>query len=49
MVGLFFFISNFFITKTALANKWMKKKMPSCSNSALEQFIQTVTGQNNFW
>ena len=25
-VGLVFQISNFFITKTSLANKWMKKK-----------------------
>ena len=34
-VGLVFSISNFFITKTSLANKWMRKKIPSCSNSAL--------------
>ena len=36
-VGLVFSISNFFITKTLLANKWMRKKIPSCSNSALEK------------
>ena len=34
-MGLDFSISNFFITKTSLANKWMSKKIPSCSNSAL--------------
>ena len=34
-VGLVFSISNFFITKTSLANKWMRKKIPSCSNSSL--------------
>jgi hypothetical protein len=34
-VGLVFLISNFFITKTSLAKKWMRKKIPSCSNSAL--------------
>ena len=34
-VGLVFSISNFFITKTFLASKWMRKKIPSCSNSAL--------------
>jgi hypothetical protein len=34
-VGLVFLISNFFITKTSLANKWTRKKIPSCSNSAL--------------
>ena len=34
-VGLVFSISNFFITKTSLANKWMRKEIPSCSNSAL--------------
>ena len=34
-VGLVFLISHFFITKTARANKWMRKKIPSCSNSAL--------------
>ena len=34
-VGLVFSISNFFITKTSLASKWMRKKIPSCSNSAL--------------
>ena len=34
-VGLVFSISNFFITKTSLANKWMRKKIPYFSNSAL--------------
>ena len=34
-VGLAFSISHFFITKTARANKWMRKKIPSYSNSAL--------------
>ena len=34
-VGLVFLISNFFITKMSLANKWTRKKIPSCSNSAL--------------
>ena len=34
-VGLVFSISNFFITKTSLANNWRRKKIPSCSNSAL--------------
>ena len=34
-MGLVFFISHFFIIKTAPANKWMRKKIPSCSNSAL--------------
>jgi len=48
-VGLVFWISNLFITKTSLANNWRRKKIPSCSNSALEQFIQTVKVQNKFW
>ena len=34
-VGLVFSISNFFITKTSLTNKLMRKKIPSCSNLAL--------------
>ena len=34
-VGLVFSISNVFIAKTSLANKWRRKKIPSCSNSAL--------------
>ena len=34
-VGLVFSISNFFITKTPLANNWRRKKIPSCSYSAL--------------
>ena len=35
-VGLVFSISNVFIAKKSLANKWRRKKIPSCSNSALE-------------
>ena len=34
-VGLVFSISNFFITKTSLANNWRRKKIPSSSYSAL--------------
>jgi hypothetical protein len=34
-VGLVFSISNFFCNKMSLANKWMRKKIPTCSNSAL--------------
>ena len=34
-VGLVFSIFNFFITKTPLANNWRRKKIPSCSYSAL--------------
>ena len=34
-VGLVFSTFNFFITKTSPANKWMTKKIPSCSNSVL--------------
>ena len=33
--GLVFSISNFFITKTSLANNWRRKKIPSFLNSAL--------------
>ena len=43
-VGLVFSISNFFIAKTSLANKW---RSFSSSYLALEQFFLTV-GQNNF-
>ena len=32
---IFFLISKFFITKTPLANTWMRKKVPSSSNSSL--------------
>ena len=32
---LVFSISNSFITKPSLSNKWMRKKIPSGSNSAL--------------
>ena len=31
-------ISNFFSNKISHANKWMRKKIPTCSNSALEHF-----------
>ena len=34
-MGLVFSIFNFFITKTPLANNWRRKKIPSCSYSAL--------------
>ena len=34
-VGLDFSISNFFISKTPLANNWRRKKIPSCSYLAL--------------
>ena len=34
-MGLVSLISHFFITKTSLVNKWMRKKIRSCSNSAL--------------
>ena len=34
-VGLVFSISNFFIAKMPLANNWRRKKIPSCSYSAL--------------
>ena len=34
-VGLVFSISHFFMTKTPLANNWRRKKIPSCSYSAL--------------
>ena len=33
--SLVFSIFNFFITKTPLANNWRRKKIPSCSYSAL--------------
>ena len=38
-VELVFSISNFLINKTFPENKWMRKKIPSCSNSALENRI----------
>ena len=34
-VALVSLIFNFLINKIALANKWMRKIIPSCSNSAL--------------
>ena len=41
-VGLVFSFFNFFITKTSLANKWMTKKIHSCSNSALVCNLEDV-------
>ena len=41
-VGLFFSVSNFFINKISHANRWMRKKIPTCSNSAL--VVQDHTG-----
>ena len=41
-VGLVFSISNFFITKTSLANNWRRKKIPSSSNSALGPTCQVL-------
>ena len=41
-VGLVFSISSFFITKTPLANNWRRKKIPSCSNSALGDLVLGV-------
>jgi hypothetical protein len=35
LVALVSSIFNFFTNKIALANKWMRKIIPSCSNSAL--------------
>ena len=35
LVGPSFFDFNFFINKISHANKWMRKKIPTCSNSAL--------------
>ena len=44
LVALVSSISNFFINKIALANKWMRKIIPSHSNSALERrpFLQNT-------
>ena len=42
-VGLVFSISHFFITKMARANKWMRKKIPSCSNSAFKRAFCPIT------
>ena len=42
-VGLVFSISNFFITKTPLANNWRRKKIPSCSYLALAKKKLFVT------
>ena len=39
-VVLVSWISNFFINKMSLANKWMKKKIPSFCNLALENVIK---------
>ena len=41
-VGLVFSISNFFITKTPLANNWRRKKIPSCSYLALIVLISMI-------
>ena len=38
-LGLVFSISNFFIAKTSLANNWRRKKIPSCSYSALVDVV----------
>ena len=40
-MGLVFSISIFFITKTPLANNWRRKKIPSCSYSALVSSISS--------
>ena len=40
-VGVVFSISNVFIAKTSLANKWRRKKIPSCSNSALATLCES--------
>ena len=49
-VGLVFSISNFFITKTPLANNWRRKKIPSCSYSALgEKHFDIGHGLLNRW
>ena len=45
-MGLVFSISNFFITKTSLANKCMRKKKTSSSNLAL-QSRQTVVSETS--
>ena len=42
-VGLVFLISNIFIAKTSLANKWKGKKIPSYSNSALVWGLEKKT------
>ena len=44
-MGLVFSISNFFINKISHANKWMRKKIPTCSNLALASYwgvIQSI-------
>ena len=45
-MGLVFSIANFFITKTSLENKWMRKKIPSCSNSALITAPLSMAGKH---
>ena len=42
-VGLVFSISHFFITKTPLANNWRRKKIPSCSYSALVGYFHDTS------
>ena len=46
-VGLVFSISNFFITKTTLANNWRRKKIPSYSYSALPTLIWDVINEHS--
>ena len=46
-VCLVFSISNFFITKTALANNWRRKKIPSCSYSAVEREAKFINWHSN--
>ena len=41
-VGLVFSISNFFITKTSLANKWRSKQIPSFGYLALAKVFSIV-------
>ena len=36
-MGLVFSISNSFLNRISHANKWMRKKLPTCSNSAFWQ------------
>ena len=45
-MGLIFLISNFFTNKTSLANKWMRKNIPSCSNLALVE-LDTIECLNS--
>ena len=38
-------ISNFFSNKISRANKWMMKKIPTCSNSALDAYVVSCPTQ----